>query len=150
MNEVTCPRCLQVWFSEDDPVGSDRLCSGCAADLRAAGRQPDRSYGRGSIRKKIRPIDYFQIYCLVLAGVDVVMVALALIFPAQLGWVCLAYGVALVFLGAAVFRLMVWGTASFWGDPFGNIEWEQVKWPVFAAAAGVICIAVATRLVIWH
>jgi hypothetical protein len=87
---------------------------------------------------------------LVLAGVDVFMIGLALIFPVQCAWVCLAYGLVLVFLGVVVFRQLVWGTASFWGDQFGDVDWELGKWPVMAAAAGVICIAVSARLVIWH
>jgi hypothetical protein len=150
MNSVKCPRCLRIWYSEDDAEGSDRLCSGCLSDLRAAGRDPDRQYGIGYLRKKKERVglNYFLIYVLVLCGIDLILIGLTMIFPYPFGPVLLVYGLVLFGLGSTAFRWMTWGSWWIWSWQYHEIDWDSAKWPAMAAAAGLVCLVASGRLFI--
>jgi hypothetical protein len=148
VNGVKCPRCLQVWYSDDDPEGGERLCSGCLSDLRAAGDRAHRAYGLRSLRKSHRSIalNYFLIYVLALAGLDVFVIGLTLLFPAIFGPVCLTIGLVLFVLGSVGFRWLTWGW--WWPYSFSEIDWDLVKWPAVAAAAGLVCLVASGRMLL--
>jgi hypothetical protein len=149
MKCVTCPRCLREWYGDDDPAGSDRLCSGCLSDLRAAGRDPDRGYGRGYLRKKREGVglNYFLIYVLVLTGIDFILIGLTMIFPTQFGPITLTIGTVLFVLGSVAFRWMTWGS-WWWAWQWQEIDWDTAKWPAMLAAAGLACIIASARLLV--
>jgi hypothetical protein len=150
MNSVKCPRCLKVWYGDeddDDPEGSQRLCSGCLADLRAAGRDAARDYGRLRLRKSKEPltVNYFLIYVLSLAGMDLLVIGLAFFFPDLFGPILPIYGLVLFAGGCTVFRWMTFGFWS-WSWYYHDIDWDLAKWPAVAAAAGLVCLVASARL----
>jgi hypothetical protein len=149
MNKVSCPRCLQVWLSEDEPRGSDRLCTACLADLRAAGRDADRAYGKGYSRKKRERVglNFFVVYVLGLAGLDLIVIGLALICPQPFGAIMLVYGFVLFAVGSVVFRWLAWGW-WWWAWTFEDIDWDLAKWPAVAAVAGLVCMVASARLLV--
>jgi hypothetical protein len=149
MNRVKCPRCLQDWYNDDDPLagakGSDSLCSGCLADLRAAGHDPEKRYGRGYIRKHREPVrlNVFVIFVLVLAGIDFILIGLTMIFPQPCGFVCALYGLILSSVGGSIFRWMTWGS---WYHR--DIDWNLAKWPAMVAVAGIVCVVASARMLL--
>jgi hypothetical protein len=118
--------------------------------LRAAGRDPDRQYGIGYLRKKKERVglNYFLIYVLVLCGIDLILIGLTMIFPNPFGPVLLVYGLVLFVLGSTAFRWMTWGAWWMWSWQYQEIDWDSAKWPAIAAAAGLVCIVASGRLFI--
>jgi hypothetical protein len=147
MKSVKCPRCLQVSYSDEEPDGCERLCSGCITDLRAAGRDPERERGGRYLRKHRPPFawNFFVIYVLALAGLDGLLIGLTFFFPEIFGPILLIYGLVLFAIGSMTFRWLTWGFWS-WSWYHHEIDWDLAKWPAIAAAAGLVCMAASARM----
>ena len=81
MNAVTCPRCRQDWLSDDQPEGSERLCSTCVTDLHTASHDADALRSRPALRKQRIALPYFRLYVALLMGIDLIVIGLALLLP---------------------------------------------------------------------
>jgi hypothetical protein len=151
MNSVKCPRCLQVWYSDDERDGSERLCTGCISDLRAAGRDSRHEYGNPLQKKRgAFALDFFLIYVLSLTGMDALLIGLAYYFPEPFVVILLIYAFILFGIGAIAFR---WLASDFWSWSGGlqDVDWHLAKWPGIAILAGLVCfLAAATPLFLWH
>jgi hypothetical protein len=118
--------------------------------LRAAGRDPDRAYGKGYLRKNKERVglNYFVIYVLVLTGIDLILIGLTLVCPDPFGVIMLVYGLVLLTVGSTVFRWLTWGWWPWWSWQYGEIDWDLAKWPAVAAGAGLVCTVASARLLV--
>jgi hypothetical protein len=121
MIPVKCPRCLQLWYTDDEDAGRVRLCSGCADELRKKQR-----------RSPFR-IDAFVIGVAVLLMVDIALMLLAGFWPADFGKALLIYGFVLLVPGLVGIRVVrrVGG---------GEIDWTIARWLLLMLLMGLGCL----------
>ncbi len=122
MVPVKCPRCTQVWYSDEAVAGRARLCTACADELQR--------------RRRPSPLrlDAFLVTVAALLAADVALIVLARLWPQTFGRVLLVYGCLLLLPGLAGFRLVArWGHVA-------DIDWSIARWPAAIALLGLASV----------
>jgi len=122
MVAIKCPRCEQIWHSNDADYGLVRLCDRCEDALRKNRREPGFT---------------FDAFVAVTAGffaVDVILIISSRFWPESVGLVMLIYGFVLMIPGLRVLR----GVVGF--QHAGDADWSIGRWPLMIALMGLACV----------
>ncbi|HEV3146582.1 MAG TPA: hypothetical protein VGZ47_22025 [Gemmataceae bacterium] len=130
MVAIKCPRCEQIWHSDETEHGRVRLCSRCEETLRKNRPEP-------GIR--------FDAFVAVTAGllvIDIIWIALGRIWPDSVGMAMLIYGLVLLVPGLRVLaRVTGFGHA-------GDADWNIGRWPLMIVLMGLACVLAYIPIVI--
>jgi hypothetical protein len=123
MIEITCPRCKQFWYDNDEGGGRVGLCSRCLDHVR-----------RKRARRGLMDMP-FLIVAGMLLYIDVSLIALSALMPEPFAKVMLAYG-GLLFIGGMIALFGI----QFEKDVVINVDWKFGRWPLLLAICGMVCI----------
>jgi hypothetical protein len=122
MVAIKCPRCEQVWHSDDPEYGRVRLCDRCEETLRKNRRAPGFK------------LDAFAAVTAVLLAIDLILIAGSRFWPDSVGLVTLIYGLLLLVPGLRILaRVTGYGHA-------GDADWNIGRWPLMIALMGLACV----------
>jgi hypothetical protein len=123
MVSVDCPRCGKIWYSDEDDEGATRLCSDCVDKLR-------RRHHGTPFR-----LDAFAFATMALLVLDVILIALAHLFPDVFGGFLILYG--LILFVAGMFGLRFCHRGHWY---LTDLDWDLARWPAMLALIGLACV----------
>jgi hypothetical protein len=122
MVAIKCPRCNQIWHSDDAEYGRVRLCDRCEETLRKNRREPGIQFGA------------FAAVTAILFVIDLSLIIGSRFWPDSLGLSMLIYGLVLLVPGLRISaRVCGFGHA-------GDADWNIGRWPLMIALMGLACV----------